>query len=65
MNLSVPDAVWLATALLSYEKLKTDTVESLNDVALKQAANKSKRRFLYYNVASILNWGAYMLTVTT
>jgi hypothetical protein len=59
MNLSVPEAVWLATALLTYEKFKTGTVETLNEVAFKQAViQKYAKKFTDKNVdnARISQW---------
>lgn len=59
MNLSVPEAVWLATALLTYEKFKTGTVETLNEVAFKQAViQKYAKKYTDKNVdnARISQW---------
>lgn len=59
MNLSVPEAVWLATALLTYEKFKNGKIENLNEVAFKQVVIQTyAKKFTDKNVdnARISQW---------
>lgn len=59
MDYKVPEAVWLATATMAYEKLKEGTVKKVNDVVYRQAEIQVRaRQFTKDNVdnARISQW---------
>lgn len=59
MNYKVPEAVWLATATMAYEKIKEGTVKTVMDVVFRQAEIQGRaRQFTKDNVdnARISQW---------